>query len=159
MAVVGPQHIADFTADPQWTDYNGHMNIAYYTVALDEALEVFFVGLGIGEAYAKQHRCSMFMLQNHTRFLSEIREGQPFSVFLHMLGLDRKRFHAFMTMLHADGNTRLATSEIIGMHVDLDSRKAVEYPVEAYDAMSALLAEHRELPVPEFAGGGIGITR
>lgn len=158
MSESGPKHIADFTADPKWVDYNGHMNIAYYTVVLDEALETFFVGLGIGEEYAREQRCSMFMLQNHTHFLNEIREGQPFSVFMQILGLDRKRFHAFISLKGNDGATDLATSEIIGMHVNLDSRKAAEFPPGAYDEMSALLAEHDKLPRPKLAGHEIGIA-
>lgn len=159
MAEAGAKHITDFTADSQWTDYNGHMNIAYYTVVLDEALEVFFTGLGIGEAHARQQRRSMFMLQNHTHFLSEIREGQRFGAFLHMLGLDSKRFHAFISLRDADGAGELATSEIVGMHVDLETRKAAEFPPQAHAAMSALLAEHEELPRPELAGHGIGVAR
>ena len=159
MAKAGPKHIADFTGDPKWVDYNGHMNIAYYTVVLDEALEIFFVEHGIGEAYARQQRCSMFMLQNHTRYLNEIREGQRFRAFLQMLGLDKKRFHAFITLKDMDGVTQLATSEIIGLHVDLDSRKAAAFPSAAYDAMSALFVEHQALPAPRFAGSEIGISQ
>jgi len=29
---------------PEWIDYNGHMNVAYYTLAFDKALD-FFSGL------------------------------------------------------------------------------------------------------------------
>ena len=26
---------------PEWIDYNGHMNVAYYTLAFDDALDDF----------------------------------------------------------------------------------------------------------------------
>lgn len=157
MTEAGPKHIADFTADAQWMDYNGHMNIAYYTVALDKTMDGFFDALGIGEEYARQENRSTFMLQNHTRYLREIREGQQFSSYLQLLDLDTRRFYAFVTLVHADGASQLAISEVVGMHVSLETRKPIEYPPEAYAAMSALLSEHQTLPLPEFAGGGIGI--
>jgi acyl-CoA thioester hydrolase len=158
MAEAGAKHITDFTADPRWLDYNGHMNIAYYTVVLDEALEAFFTGLGIGEDYAKEHRRSMFMLQNHTHYLGEILEGQRFGAFLYLLGLDKKRFHAFLSLRDAEGGRELATSEFVGMHVDLDSRKAVEFPPAAYEGMAALLAAQKELPGPKLVGHSIGLA-
>ena len=158
MAETGPKHISDFTADSRWMDYNGHMNIAYYTVALDKTMDDFFAGLGIGETYARKENRSTFMLQNHTRYLREIREGQQFSSYLQLLGLDSKRFHAFVSLIHADGTTQLAISEVIGMHVDLETRKPIEFPDQPYDVMSALFAEHQALPVPKFAGRGIGIA-
>ena len=34
--VVGPQRVL-----PEWIDYNGHMNVAYYTLAVDTAFDDF----------------------------------------------------------------------------------------------------------------------
>lgn len=157
MADAGPEHVADFTANAQWMDYNGHMNIAYYTVALDKTMDDFFARLGIGETYARRENRSTFMLQNHTRYLCEIREGQKFSSYLQLLGLDKRRFHAFVSLIHADGVTELAISEVIGIHMDLSNRKPIEFPDEPYEAMCALLGAHQSLPVPKFAGGAIGL--
>lgn len=158
MPEAGPEHVADFTADAQWMDYNGHMNIAYYTVALDKTMDEFFAGLGIGESFARRENRSTFMLQNHTRYLHEIREGQKFSSYLQMLGLDKKRFHAFVSLVHADGATRLAVSEIIGIHMDLETRQPAEFPDATFVAMSSILEEHQALPMPKFAGSQIGIA-
>ena len=37
----------------EWIDYNGHMNVAYYTLAFDKALDFFFEDvLGIGPLFA-----------------------------------------------------------------------------------------------------------
>jgi len=37
---------------PEWIDYNGHMNVAYYVLAFDHAIDDFYGRLGLGEAYA-----------------------------------------------------------------------------------------------------------
>ena len=37
-----------------WIDYNGHMNVAYYTMAIDNSIDFFLEQiLGIGETHAK----------------------------------------------------------------------------------------------------------
>src|SRR5690606_23591420 len=36
------------TVEPQWIDYNGHLNMAYYNVLFDRAVDQFFEALGIG---------------------------------------------------------------------------------------------------------------
>src|SRR5215472_14813017 len=33
--------------EPQWIDYNGHLNMAYYNVMFDRALDEFWLQLGI----------------------------------------------------------------------------------------------------------------
>ena len=33
---------------PEWIDYNGHMNLAYYTVLFDQATDILFDVLGLG---------------------------------------------------------------------------------------------------------------
>ena len=39
--------------EPQWIDYNGHLNMAYYNVMFDRAIDEFWLELGIGPVYKK----------------------------------------------------------------------------------------------------------
>ena len=39
--------------EPGWIDYNGHLNMAYYNVLFDRAVDEAFDLLGCGVAYAK----------------------------------------------------------------------------------------------------------
>ena len=39
--------------EPQWIDYNGHLNMAYYNVLFDRAGDEAFDLLGCGAGYAK----------------------------------------------------------------------------------------------------------
>src|SRR5439155_18206722 len=38
---------------PEWIDYNGHMNLAYYTVLFDYATDLLFDELGLGLDYRR----------------------------------------------------------------------------------------------------------
>src|SRR5471032_2303818 len=44
--------------EPQWIDYNGHLNMAYYNVMFDRAIDELWLKLGIGPAYMKQRNGS-----------------------------------------------------------------------------------------------------
>ena len=40
--------------EDQWTDYNGHFNMAYYNVLFDRAGDEVFAALGLGPDYVKE---------------------------------------------------------------------------------------------------------
>ena len=42
------------TVEPAWIDYNGHLNMAYYNVLFDRAVDEVFELLGCGADYVKQ---------------------------------------------------------------------------------------------------------
>jgi acyl-CoA thioester hydrolase len=45
--------------EPQWIDYNGHLNMAYYNVMFDRAIDELWLRLGIGPTYMKvRHGCT-----------------------------------------------------------------------------------------------------
>ena len=46
--------------EPQWIDYNGHLNMAYYNVMMDRAIDEMWLQLGIGPAYMKERHGSTF---------------------------------------------------------------------------------------------------
>ena len=42
--------------EPQWIDYNGHLNMAYYNVMFDRAIDEMWLQLGIGPGYMKERQ-------------------------------------------------------------------------------------------------------
>src|SRR6187551_3357809 len=81
--------------EPQWIDYNGHLNVAYYNVLFDRAVDEAYELLGIGPDYLKQHRHSTMVAEVHVRYLRELHEGDPVRVTVQLLDYDAKRFHVF----------------------------------------------------------------
>ena len=62
--------------EPQWIDYNGHLNMAYYNVMMDRAIDQMWLHLGIGPAYMKERHGSTFtaeaMCATYARSISAI---------------------------------------------------------------------------------------
>jgi acyl-CoA thioester hydrolase len=46
--------------EPGWIDYNGHLNMAYYNVLFDRAVDEAFELIGCGPDYVKARRHSCF---------------------------------------------------------------------------------------------------
>ena len=67
----------DQQIEPDWIDYNGHLNMAFYNVLFDRGVDCVYDLLGIGEAYVREGSGSCFTLQAHLNYLSELALGQP----------------------------------------------------------------------------------
>jgi acyl-CoA thioester hydrolase len=147
------------TVHPDWIDYNGHLNMAYYHVLFDRTMDEMFDGIGIGKDYLAATNHSMFAAEVHVCYLRELKAGDDVRVTYRLLDADAKRLHMFAELHHATEGFLSATSEQLGLHVDMAARKVVPFPDDVQVCLAAMLAEDRALPVPEAAGRRIGIPR
>jgi acyl-CoA thioester hydrolase len=138
--------------EPQWIDYNGHLNMAYYNVFFDRALDEMFVLLGMSAAYVKQRRLSIFTAEVHLRYLREVHREDPVRVSVQLLDYDSKRLHCFQKLCHATDDWLSATSEVMALHVDLEAKKTSPFPEEIANRLAQLKAAHAKLPPPEGVG-------
>ncbi len=144
--------------EPGWIDYNGHMNMAFYHVMFDRALDHVYHLLGIDEAYLASG-ASCFTAEVHVCYLAELRSGEPARSEFQLLDWDAKRLHVFAHMYRADDGVLVATSEQLAIHVDLRSRRASEFPDDRIARIRTMFERHRSLPRPESAGRVIGIRK
>lgn len=147
------------TVAPEWIDYNGHMNVAYYVLAFDRATDRLFDYLEIGEAYRRATHHSVFALEAHVTYERELRQDDEFVIATRLIDADSKRLHLFHAMTRVKDNELSATIEVMGLHVDMAGPKSAPLPEVAYAKVEALLAEHRLLPPPPQLGRQIGIRR
>jgi len=77
---------------PEWLDYNGHLNAAYYSVACNGAIERFLEDMGVGTSLARAGVGTAFALESHVTYQRELREGEPMRITLQLLDYDEKRF-------------------------------------------------------------------
>jgi len=138
--------------EPQWIDYNGHLNMAYYNVMMDRAIDQLWLHLGIGPAYMKERHGSTFTAEARVRYLREIHLGDPVQVSVWMLAADEKRIHTFEELRHATEGWVSATSENITLHVDMGVRKVAAFPPDIQARIAAVLETHAGLPRPEGIG-------
>ena len=79
---------------PEWIDYNGHMNVAYYTLAFDKSLDFFFEDiLGIGPTYVSKMSKRPFALKASYHYFSELLVREEFYVDLTVVDFDLKKVH------------------------------------------------------------------
>jgi len=143
--------------EPQWIDYNGHLNMAYYNVLFDRAVDEAYELLGIGVSYLKSHGHSTFTAEAHVRYLRELHEGDAVRVTFQLLDYDTKRIHYFERLLHATENWVSATSENMTLHVNMNAKKVAPFPDNILKTLARMKAAHAELPRPDGAGRNIAM--
>lgn len=145
---------------PEWIDYNGHMNVAYYSLAFDQSLDfVLEHSLGVGPTYVAERGMGPYVVQNHIHYLAELVEGEAFSARFLLVDADAKRLHCFLEMLRSRDGARVATSEQLLVNVDLGTRRSTPYPQDRLETVKALRAAHAELERPREIGAVLGIRR
>ncbi len=143
--------------EPQWIDYNGHLNMAYYNVMFDRAIDELWFNLGIGPAYMKARQGSTFTAECHVRYLREIHLGDPVQVSILLVGADAKRLHTFEELRHAREGWLSATSENMTLHIDMAARKTAPFPPDIRARIEAVAKAHSAVARPEGIGRSIAM--
>jgi acyl-CoA thioester hydrolase len=138
--------------EPQWIDYNGHLNMAYYNVLFDRAVDEVYELLGIGPSYLKRSNHSTMTAEVHVRYLREIHENTPVRVRFQVIDYDAKRMHYFEELVHAEEGWLSATSENMSLHIDMAAKKVAPWPADVMERLAQVKAAHAQLPLPEGAG-------
>lgn len=133
---------------PEWIDYNGHMNVAYYVLAFDHATDAFFDYVGLDRAYREATANTTFAVDARVTYQQEVGEGDRLRFATQLLGYDDKRLHFFHQMVHAEKGFLAATSEWVGLHIDLSTRRVSPMPEAIRGRLAEVLEAHRALAVP-----------
>jgi acyl-CoA thioester hydrolase len=144
--------------EPQWTDYNGHLNMAYYNVLFDRAADQGLAALGMDLDYVKNRRMTIYTAEIHVTYVRELHHGQKVYATFHLVDYDTKRLHVFQELYHEDG-WLAATSEIMSLHIDQSGPKVAPFPEDIFEKVKAMGEEHAKMPKPERVGRSIGIKR
>lgn len=157
MRIESPLCLYTGVVPPDWIDYNGHMNVAYYVLAFDRTTDAFLDALGMGQEYRERQNCSAFVVEMHVNYQRELVAGDPMRITTQLLGFDSRRIHYFHRLFHAEQGFLSATTELMVIHVDLAKRHNVPMPVPVLDRLSAVQAQHIQLPRPPQSGRVIGV--
>ena len=148
-----------FVVLPEYIDPNGHMNIGYYSVLFDRALDLAWDMLGLGSTSIEATGRSSFALETHVTYQHELREGDPLDFTFQLIDFDAKRIHYFMAMLHARERWLAATSESISICIDMTTRRSATWPDDRLARLRDLHETHSRRPRPAEIGRVIGIRR
>lgn len=156
-AIPAPFVSSVMTVEPQWIDYNGHLNMAYYNVLFDRAVDEVYEILGIGPSYLKRTGNTTMTAEIHVRYLREIHVNAPVRVRFQLLNYDEKRMHYFGELVHAEEGWLSASSENMAMHVNVAAKKVMPWPPDVMQAFARMKRAHDTLPVPADAGRRIAM--
>ncbi len=143
--------------EPDWIDYNGHLNLAYYHVLFDRSLDEAFAMVGLGPDYVEARRASYFIAETHVLYARELHYEHPVRVTLQLLDCDEKRMHLYLELRHATEGWLSASCEMLGLHVDMQKRKVAPFPEEIRRNLEIMHAAHAGLPRPDNAGRRISL--
>ena len=146
------------TVRPEWIDYNGHMNVAYYVLVFDHATDVLFDALGLDEAYRARTNHSLFAVEQHILYEGEVGLGAPLRVESRVLGVDGKRLHFGHEMFHATEGRRAATIELMAVHIDLGIRRTAPFPPERRRVLDIAAAAHARLAPADWVGRRVSLA-
>ena len=105
----------------EWTDYNNHMNVAYYVLIFDV------------------HGAEVLM----NKFKMGVSEGDDVEVNLTFFDHDKKRLLYKMEMIHKEKKYLASTIEILALYVDLGQRKVAEFEDEKIKIMDDYIEKNK----------------
>ena len=127
-----------------WTDYNGHMNLAFYIHLFDQGWDVLLDKFEMGGESAKTEKRSTFAVESHTKYIQEVNEGDEVDINLLFLDRDVKRMVYQLEIFNKNGNYRAATTEVCSLYVNLDTRRVTEIEPHKQKLMDLYISENKE---------------
>ena len=127
----------------EWTDYNKHMNLSYYILVFDLGAEVILSKFKMGEHSAKTTKKSTMVVETHTIYNQEVKEGDRVDVYLCHFDHDNKRLHYKLEMYNKAKNTLSATTEVLSLYIDLNVRKVSEIEDDKKNIMDEFINQHK----------------
>ena len=136
-------HLASRKIIKDWTDYNEHMNMAYYVLIFDEAWETMLNKFEMGGAKAQINKRSTMVVETRTTYNNEVKENEEVDVYCTFFDHDKKRLHLKMEMISQKTNKLSASMEWISLYIDLSKRKVTEFEEEKVKLMKDFIQENK----------------
>ena len=135
-------HIANQIIKKEWTDYNNHMNMAYYVMIFDQIWENMLEKFMMGENSAKTNKRSTMVVETHTTYNNEVKQGEKVEINLTFFDHDKKRLHFKLEMIETTSRKLSATLESLSLYIDLEKRKVTEFEEEKVQLMDKFIEEN-----------------
>ena len=144
---------------PEWIDYNGHMNEAFYLLVFSRATDAFMAHIGMDPRDPAIKQVSLYTLETHVCYLREAGEGAEVEVATQLVEHDAKRARLFHDLRELGGDAVLATAEMMLLNVDMSGPRAAPFAPAVAGRLAAIAEAQADLPWPEQAGRGIGLRK
>ena len=126
----------------EWTDYNGHLNVAFYVHIFDIAADVMLDNFNMGGMSAKKDKRTTFVAEMHTIYNQEVKLGEEVETRVTYVDHDKKRIHYRLSMFHKEKKYLAATNEVLSLYVDLTLRKVTEFDPDRINLMDDFIKKN-----------------
>jgi acyl-CoA thioester hydrolase len=146
--------------EPQWIDYNGHLRDAYYVLVFSQAIDALMDQAGLDRDYRERTRCTLYTLEMHVHYLSEVKSADEIRVQARAIGVDSKRIHLGLGLYCARLAEPAALGEFMLLHVQQapEPRSAV-FPPEVQQRLDGWLAFDAQTPLPTLGSRAMTLPR
>ena len=136
-------HLATRKIIKEWTDYNEHMNMAYYILIFDEAWETMLNKFQMGGKNAQISKRSTMVVETHTTYNNEVKQDEEVDIYCTYFDHDKKRLHLRCEMFEKKTNKLAATTESLSLYIDLNKRKVTEFEEDKLKIMNSFIEENK----------------
>ena len=141
-------HSRPVVVPAEWLDLYGHMNAARYFDVFVATGYSLLSQVGFDEAYARDRRCGIFLVDARIQYFHELRLGSCISLRLRILQADARRIQVLIEMLDdAQGHVAALLQQLF-VHVSLETRRSAPFETPLRERIGQLIRQHGECPLP-----------
>ena len=144
---------------PDLIDLNGHMNIRHYFDAASLDLWKICIAADTEWSTFEERGLSLFTVEQHIRYFSELRAGDSFVVHGRLLERSDRAVHAMSFVVAPRAQTLACTFEASYVHVDTNTRRSVPIPDDVAARFDDQIAASEALGWAAPVSGAMGIRR
>jgi acyl-CoA thioester hydrolase len=113
---------------PWHLDSMDHMNVQYYTAAFDQSSWILLACVGLDAGYFRDTSSGMAALEQTIQYRAELRAGDIFEIRSSILEIREKTMWLRHEMYKSGTCTLAASTTILGVHLDMNTRKGSPIP-------------------------------
>ncbi len=136
------------TIYPWQCDHMGHMNVQHYVGLFDQATWALMSELGATPRRLRENRSGMAAVEQRIWYLRELHAGDVVAVTSGVLEVGDKTIRFFHEMTNEETGEIAARTELTGIHMDLETRRASALPQDFRERARARIE-----PGPQAPGG------
>lgn len=137
---------------PYQLDHMGHMNVQWYTEKFDQATWHLFAKAGITSDYIKKNNRGMAAVEQKIKYKAEVLAGDLLVIKSRILKVTEKSLCFSHTMYNAETERKVSCCELVGVHIDRQTRTSCSFPRQVIDKCRQLIEKSPAPPnhsIPE----------
>ena len=133
------------TVYPWHCDHMGHMNVMWYVGKFDEGTWHILAKSGATPSRMQSEGFGLVAVEQHIEYKRELREGDLVTVRSSVLEVKEKSIRFTHEMSNDQTGEIAATMVIVGVCIDLTTRKARSLPGDIRERITALLQQYHSV--------------